>query len=113
MNKRGSIGLIVGIVVGLVLLAGGYMAVRTLLRPAPSPSTTTTFTNSPGDIDRSGSADEEDKRLFTGYDGCAKDQPCWNQTVGKTKDGDNPIYVSDLDLNADGMISTSDIELVK
>ncbi len=113
MNKQGSIGLIIGIVVGLVLLVGGYMAVRTLLRPSPTTTTTTTFTNSPGDIDRSGTVDEFDTQLFTGHDGCAKDQPCWSQTVGKTKDGDNPIYVSDLDLNADGMISTSDIELVK
>lgn len=113
MNNRGSIGLIVGIVVGLVLFAGGYMAVSTLLRPSPTGSSSTTFTTSPGDIDRSGTADEEDKRLFTGQEGCAKDQPCWNQTVGKTKDGDNPIYVSDLDLNADGTISNLDLEEVK
>lgn len=113
MNKHGNVGVIVAVVVGLALLVGGYFAVQVLLRPAPTGKTGTTFTNAQGDIDRSGAADEDDRLMIKGQDGCLKTQPCWNQTVGKTKDGDNPIYTSDLDLNKDGFVDQQDVALVK
>jgi hypothetical protein len=113
MNKQGNVGVIVAVVVGLAILVGGYFAVQVLLRPAPTGKTGTSFTNAVGDIDRSGTVDESDKSLVRGQSGCLKTQPCWNQTVGKTKDGDNPIYVSDLDLNKDGFVDQQDLDLVK
>lgn len=113
MNKQGNVGVIVAVVVGLAVLVAGYFGVQVLLRPAPTGKTGTTFSNSLGDIDRSGTADEEDKTMVRGQLGCLKTQPCWNQTVGKTKDGDNPIYASDLDLNKDGQVDQKDLDLVK
>ena len=112
MNRKAN-GMVVGIFVVLVLLGiGGFIAIQLT-------KTTSTNTTSPpptvniGDIDRSGAADDGDKMMIQKQIGCNNSQVCWNTTVGKTKDGDNPIYVFDLDLDKDGAISQKDVDLVK
>jgi len=112
MNKRGN-GLIIGILV-VVLILGllGYFG-SFLLRTAPTSTVVPTSAAAFGDIDRSGAANEEDRIMVRNHIGCIKAQPCWNTTVGKTKDGDNPIYVFDLDLNKDGAITQADVDLIK
>lgn len=113
MIRKGNIGLIVGIIIAVVLLGAGYYGMKVLLRPAPMPGTATHFTNALGDIDRSGTVDGADQALVQAGMGCTKLLPCWSKVIGKTKDGDNPIYVSDTDLNKDGVIDQKDLDLVK
>jgi len=111
-NKKGNGMLVVLLVVVIILGALGYLG-SLLLHPIPSTKIIPTPAVNIGDIDRSGAADEEDRLLVRNHLGCIKSQPCWNTTVGKTKDGDNPLYVFDLDLNKDGSISQADIDLIK
>ena len=112
MNRKAN-GMIVGILVGVIILGiGGYLGMQ-LMKPIPSPSLVPTPTINSADIDRSGAADEEDKILVRRQLGCVTNQPCWNKTVGKTKDGDNPIYTFDLDLDKDGAITQKDVDTVK
>ena len=107
-------GMIAGILVVIVLLIGGWYIGSQLLRTAPSYSSTPTpAAANPADIDRSGTADESDRILVRSQLGCIKTQPCWNKTVGKTKDGDNPLYTFDLDLNHDNAITQKDVDLIK
>lgn len=112
MNRKAN-GMIVGVLV-IVLILGilGYVG-SFLLRTAPTTKITPTPAANIGDIDRSGVVDDEDRMMIQKQIGCIKDKPCWNTTIGKTKDGDNPLYVFDLDLNKDGSITQVDIDLVK
>ncbi len=66
-----------------------------------------------GDINRDGKIDGFDKHFIENELGCSMNSSCWNKVIGKTMDGDNPIYVSDLDLNKDGKIDNLDLELVR
>lgn len=112
MNRKAN-GLILGLVIGLVILGlGGYFGIQ-LMKKIPAATVTPTPAAKMVDIDRSGTADEQDKILIKRNLDCLKSQPCWSTTVGKTKDGDNPLYVFDLDLNNDGFISQVDVDLVK
>jgi hypothetical protein len=113
MKRKGNIGLIIGIVIAVVLLGAGYYGMKILLRPAPMTGTATHFTNAAGDIDRSGIVDGADQALVQMGMGCTKSQTCWSKVIGKTKDGDNPIYILDTDLNHDGVIDQTDLDLVK
>lgn len=105
--------MIIGLVAVVVIVAlVGYLG-SILLRTAPSATVKPTVSMNKGDIDRSGVADEADRMMVKSHLDCLKTQPCWNETIGKTKDGDNPLYVFDLDLNGDGFISQADVDLVK
>lgn len=111
MNRKGNV--LIGILVAVIVLCIlGYLG-SFLLRPAPMTNVVPTPSANPADIDRSGAADEGDRIIVQKHIGCVKDQPCWNTTVGKTKDGDNPIYVFDLDLDKDGAITQKDVDLIK
>lgn len=105
-----------GMIIGLVLLALlgviGYFGSQ-FMKTTPTTTISPTPSANKGDINRSGVADEEDRIMVRKQLGCLKNQPCWNTTIGKTKDGDNPLYVFDLDLNQDGSITQADVELVK
>ena len=110
--KRKANGMVIGILALVIILGlGGFLATK-LLRSAPQSTVAPTPTASRGDIDRSGTVDETDKMMVRSHIGCISTQPCWNTTIGKTKDGDNPIYVFDLDLNKDGAITQADLDLV-
>lgn len=112
MNRNAN-GMIMGLVLVIVIIAiVGFVGAR-LMKTTPTATIQPTVSQNKGDIDRSGAADEEDKRLVRASLDCLKSQPCWNTTIGKTKDGDNPLYVFDLDLDGDGTITQADIDLVK
>lgn len=112
MNRKAN-GMIIGVIVALVVLGIlGYVGSQ-LLRNTPKATTIPTPSVNKADIDRSGAADEGDKMMVRGNIGCEKINPCWNATIGKTKDGDNPLYVFDLDMDGDGLISQKDVDLVK
>ena len=65
-----------------------------------------------GDINHDGRADAMDKMIIKKSFNCRNSNPCWRRVVGKTDEGDNPIYVSDLDLNNDGVINNKDIDMI-
>lgn len=112
MNRKAN-GMIIGVVIGIVVLGVlGYFGSQ-LLRTTPKSTVIPTPPINKADIDRSGAADEGDRMLVRNNIGCEKINPCWNATIGKTKDGDNPLYVFDLDLDADGLISQKDVDAVK
>ena len=113
MKNRKANGMVVGLLVVLAILGVLAYGASIMLKTTPASTVTPTAAANKGDIDRSGAADEADRMIVQGNVNCVKDQPCWNTTVGKTKDGDNPIYVFDLDLNGDGNITQADIDLVK
>ncbi|MEI6133058.1 MAG: hypothetical protein WCQ41_09595 [Bacillota bacterium] len=112
MNKKASAIIIVVLVVLILLGVGGYMGSQ-LMKYIPSSNITPTVEVNLSDIDRSGAADESDRIMIRGQIDCIKEQPCWDKTVGKTKDGDNPLYTFDLDLDKDGTITQKDVDLVK
>ncbi|MCX6731353.1 MAG: hypothetical protein NTZ55_05910 [Candidatus Roizmanbacteria bacterium] len=112
MIRKGS-GILVGAIIAVVVLGLlGYFG-SFLVRTAPSTKLVPTPAVNIGDIDRSGFADETDRTMVRSHIGCTNSQPCWNTTIGKTKDGDNPLYVFDLDLNKDRSITQADIDMVK
>lgn len=111
--KRNANGMILGLVVVVVVIAIVGFVGSQLMKTTPAATIQPTVSQNKGDIDRSGAADEEDKRLVRTHLDCMKSQPCWNTTIGKTKDGDNPLYVFDLDLNGDGTVTQADVDLVK
>lgn len=112
MIKKGSGVIMTAIIVVIVLGFLGYLG-SFLFRTAPTTKLVPTPAVNIGDIDRSGAADESDRALIRAQIGCVSTDACWNKTIGKTKDGDNPLYVFDLDLNKDKSISQADIDLVK
>lgn len=61
-----------------------------------------------GDINHDGSVDAQDADLIRTSSPCNHVDPCWGKVAGKTKDGDNPIYVSDLDINHDDNVNELD-----
>ncbi|NTU47325.1 hypothetical protein HGA88_06925 [Candidatus Roizmanbacteria bacterium] len=63
----------------------------------------------PGDIYRDGKVSPQDIMIIKQHLGCKKTDPCWTKVIGKTHDGDNPFYGSDLDVNGDGKIDEADI----
>lgn len=112
MNRKAN-GMILGLLIVLAIIGVvGYFGSQALKTTSPSTIAPTAAPNK-GDIDRSGVADESDRMMIQKQLGCEKTQGCWNTTVGKTKDGDNPLYVFDLDLNLDGTITQADVDLVK
>ncbi|MFA5136482.1 MAG: dockerin type I domain-containing protein [Patescibacteria group bacterium] len=62
-----------------------------------------------GDINHDGAVDTFDADLIQNSTPCNHVDPCWNKVVGKTRDGDNPIYTSDLDLNHDDNVNELDV----
>jgi len=111
MNRKAN-GMVLGLVILVLLGIVGYIGFK-FIKTTPTATVSPTPLANKVDINRSGVADEEDRIMVRKQVGCLKDQPCWNATVGKTKDGDNPLYVFDLDLNQDGSITQADVDLVK
>lgn len=102
--------------VGLVLLIA--IAVVAFIYRSSSSSKKTTIDNRPsfakGDINKDGKVDVMDSEIIRNNLGCHSGiLACWSRLVGKTVEGDNPIYTSDLDLNGDGKIDDADMVLAK
>lgn len=112
MNRKAN-GLVVGLLVVVVILGLVGFIGSQLMKSTPQATVAPTASLNKGDIDRSGAADEGDRMMIQAHVNCLKTEPCWNTTIGKTKDGDNPLYVFDLDLNQDGSITQADTDLVK
>ncbi len=74
-----------------------------------APVQTTSDYNSQFDINRDGKVTQTDRQYIRGQLNCTKGQACWEQQIGKTSDGDNPIYTYDLDLDKDEKISELDL----
>ncbi len=66
-----------------------------------------------GDINQDGTVDAVDENFITTHIGCKKTDKCWNEVIGKTLSGDNPIYTSDLNLNHNGVIDQGDLDVLK
>ncbi|MBI4973228.1 hypothetical protein HZC27_01325 [Candidatus Roizmanbacteria bacterium] len=113
-NERGSAVIIIVALV-IVILLGVAVAGMLFFKSSPqTPSTPKqggglTETKLKGDINRDGKIDAEDADLVRKASPCNHAFACWNKVVGKTKDGDNPIYASDLDLNHDDNVNELDI----
>jgi len=75
---------------------------------SPSPAPTTGALYKTGDVNQDGKVDISDTVFFDQNAGCKKADPCWSKVVGYTLSGHNPIYASDLDLNKDGMVNSTD-----
>lgn len=112
-KERGSAVII--IILTVIVLVGVGIAGMFFLKSSPqTPSTPKqggelTETKLKGDINRDGKIDSEDADLVRKASPCNHAFECWNKVVGKTKDGDNPIYASDLDLNHDDNVNELDI----
>lgn len=112
-NERGSAVIIIVALV-IVILVGVGIAVFFLKSSPQTPSTKKqggglSETKLKGDINRDEKIDSEDADLVRKASPCNHAFECWNKMVGKTKDGDNPIYTSDLDLNHDDNVNELDI----
>jgi hypothetical protein len=62
------------------------------------------------DINHDGQVNFVDTNYFTQYAGCKNTDPCWKKQITKTFDGDNPVYVYDLDLDKNGIIDAGDAQ---
>ena len=101
-NERGSAVII--IITLIIVILVGVGVVGFFMKSSPQ-----TETKLKGDINRDGKIDAEDAELVRKASPCNHAFECWKKVVGKTKDGDNPIYTSDLDLNHDDNVNELDI----
>lgn len=110
MKKNPNIGIIIGIVTVLILLGVGYMMFTKQKGKVPVTNNSGELSSTPlkSDFNRDGQVDVEDADLIRKSSPCNHADACWKKVVGKTKDGDNPIYVSDLDLNHDDNVNEMD-----
>jgi hypothetical protein len=68
-------------------------------------------TFSKGDVNKDGKVDIMDTEMIRSNIGCnAGTLGCWAGLVGKTVEGDNPIYASDLDINGNNEIDEADLD---
>lgn len=101
---------VVLLVVAIALIAFVYFSFSSKDVPAPKK---TVPQYAIGDVNRDGSVSALDTELLRQNLNCSQADPCWQKVVGKTVDGDNPIYASDLDLNKDGTLNDLDMTLAK
>lgn len=98
----------------MIFIVGFVVLTKVSNKPSPeSGLEVTPQTKTIGDINRDGVVDAVDRNYIISSLNCSSTQPCWNKVIGKTSDGDNPIYVFDLDLNKDMVINQKDLDLVK
>jgi hypothetical protein len=118
-QKKGSIGVILMVIILLVIVGGTIYFVISKIPTSTSGADTSTQTQGSnltqtilGDINRDGKVTQADVNLVQASLGCKKADACWTKSIGKTLDGDNPMYTSDLDMNADGVIDQKDVDFV-
>jgi hypothetical protein len=107
-NTLFKIIVIVGFVIILCLLAVFIVLSlkQHVSKQIPLPETTSI---QKGDINHDGSIDYIDQKYVRDNLNCSSTRACWNNEIAKTSDGDNPIYVYDLDTNGDNVIDNADI----
>ncbi len=101
---------VVLLIVATALIAFVFLSFSSKGVPAPKESVPQYAV---GDVNRDGAVSAMDTELLRQNLDCSQADPCWQKVVGKTVDGDNPIYASDLDLNGDGTLNDLDIALAK
>ena len=104
---------VVYVLILVAVLALVFVLISSKNKSTVKTPTPTGISSNIADINRDGRVDAVDKNFITSSMNCAKNASCWNKVVGKTSDGDNPIYASDLDLNHDGLVDQSDLNLIK
>lgn len=67
----------------------------------------------PEDINDDGVVDAEDVQLVQDNMWCTLTDDCWDDMIGKTKSGDNPIFVYDLDVAKDSSINDNDVAQIQ
>jgi len=113
-KKQGNTAIIVMIVLFFTLAASALIYLKFFSsHQEKGPEEKPVFTYKKGDINRDERVDQLDFMYIRNADGCRQTDSCWNKVVGKTSDGDNPIYVSALDLNKDGVINKKDLDLAQ
>jgi len=107
-KKQGNTSLIIIILLFLFVVASVFIFLKFFsLEEKPA------VTYKKGDINRDGKVDQIDFMYIRNSDNCRQGESCWTKVVGKTSDGDNPIYVSALDQNKDGVINNMDIKVAQ
>ena len=114
MKKQGSASAIVILLVFMFILGVVVLFAFTTLfkrnETASQPKQQTGLaTAMPGDFFRDGKVTQADITVVRTNMNCKKTDTCWNKVIGKTHDGDNPLYTSDLDTNQNGIIDEGDI----
>lgn len=103
---------ILGVIAVVILFFAGKYFVKKFLSPAPVSYQANTYYKKE-DINKDGKVDALDEQLVIKQSGCQRNNVCWNKVIGKSISGDNPIYVSDLDLNGDGIVDLLDLQQIK
>jgi hypothetical protein len=99
-------------VIAALVIFFGILIFKKLLSPAPTVNEAS-VTYKKEDIDKDEKVDTSDEDFVIKQLNCQKSLPCWNKVIGKTLNGDNPIYTFDLDMNADGVINQLDVDQIK
>lgn len=110
MRKTINIVIVFAIISLIIFFGSGLL--KKLLAPAPTYNQTTVIYKSE-DINKNEKIDQTDADIVNKQSNCKKTEPCWNKVIGKTLNGDNPIYTFDLDLNSDGIINQIDVAQVE
>jgi len=112
-KKQGNTALIIIILLFFTVTASVFIYLKFFSSNKKPSGEKPVFTYKKGDINRDEKVDQLDFMYIRNADGCRQTDSCWNKVVGKTSDGDNPIYVSVLDLNKDGVINKKDLDLAQ
>lgn len=103
--------IIVFVILGIIGV-GIYMALKAPATSKPTPAGSGYENYKVEDVDKDGNVSVADRVMIESHIGCSKGSACWDERVGKTIAGDNPIYTSDLDLNGDGTVNQPDVAMV-
>lgn len=119
---------LIAIVLGVGIVFGVYYGVMKKSSPLSQPQVAATTAPLPtktsmevaptvtgfqkGDINHDGLVNTVDTNIIQAQFGCKSTDPCWKKVIGKTLDGDNPIYTFDIDFNKDSIIDQKDIEVL-
>jgi hypothetical protein len=125
-NTGNTIALIIGLILVVGVGIGGglwfnfYRVGNDPFKIEPlgksTKSTQETSTNSGRkreDINDDGAVNGDDSQIVSASIGCSQVQSCWDDVIGKTLSGDNPIYVYDLDVDDSGEINDNDVAQIK
>ena len=109
MNKIFTTSIIISIILLIIYFTSGFL--KKILSPAPTINQSTSIYKSE-DINKDKKVDTTDEDIISKQLNCKKTESCWNKVIGKTLNGDNPIYTFDLDMNGDEKIDQLDVNQI-
>lgn len=128
MNDYENEGSLIATIIGILLIVGigiggglwyffykdgkDPFKVQPLKKSTTSQEETGTGERKKEDINDDGVVDGDDSQIVNAQIGCRSVDDCWTDVIGKTLSGDNPIYVSDLDIDSDAEVSQKDVDAV-